>query len=100
MRAPGGTNFELVLSVVALTNSTIALLAAPSFHEGRRSVCVTPCVKARPATNASTMANSRRTCDFMVFRARQRLFAQSQFQMRCERPPAAFGGSPPHGGGE
>src|SRR5262245_42857670 len=23
-----------------------------------------------------------------------------EFQMVCERPPAAFGGSPPHGGGE
>jgi hypothetical protein len=26
--------------------------------------------------------------------------AQLQFEMACERPPAAFGGSPPHGGGE
>jgi hypothetical protein len=26
--------------------------------------------------------------------------AQLQFKMMCERPPAAFGGSPPHGGGE
>ncbi len=23
-----------------------------------------------------------------------------QFKMMCERPPAAFGGSPPQGGGE
>jgi hypothetical protein len=23
-----------------------------------------------------------------------------KIQMVCERPPAAFGGSPPHGGGE
>ena len=26
--------------------------------------------------------------------------AQLQFEMVCERPPAAFGGSPPHGGGD
>src|SRR5262245_32955122 len=26
--------------------------------------------------------------------------AQLQFEMTCDRPPAAFGGSPPHGGGE
>src|SRR5262245_22401257 len=25
---------------------------------------------------------------------------QLQFQMVCDRPPVAFGGSPPHGGGE
>ena len=30
----GGTNFGLPLSVVALTNSTIAFLAAPSFQDG------------------------------------------------------------------
>jgi hypothetical protein len=24
--------------------------------------------------------------------------AKLQFKMVCERPPAAFGGSPPHGG--
>jgi hypothetical protein len=27
-----------------------------------------------------------------------RAVAQLQFEMVCERPPAAFGGSPPHGG--
>jgi len=29
-----------------------------------------------------------------------RRFAAQKFEMVCERPPAAFGGSPPHGGGE
>ena len=39
MRSAGGTNFGLALSVVVLTNSTIACLAAPSFHDGSGSVC-------------------------------------------------------------
>ena len=29
-----------------------------------------------------------------------RRVAHLKFKMMCERPPAAFGGSPPHGGGE
>src|SRR5262245_27939842 len=37
MRASGGTNFGLAESVVALTNSTIACLAGPSFHEDNGS---------------------------------------------------------------
>ena len=39
MRSGGGTNFGLAWSVVACTNSTIAFLAAPSFHEGKR-ICL------------------------------------------------------------
>ena len=39
MRASGGTNFGLPWVVVDWTNSTIAFLAAPSFHEGSGSVC-------------------------------------------------------------
>ena len=38
MRSSGGTNFGPRLSVVALTNSTMACLAGPSFHEGRSVV--------------------------------------------------------------
>jgi hypothetical protein len=36
-RASGGTNFGLVLSVVACTNATIACFAGPSFHDGKGS---------------------------------------------------------------
>src|SRR5262249_43518572 len=69
MRSSGGTNLALVLSVVARTNSDIAFFAAPSFHEGRGSVCGMACVlKARPATIATTEANRRRTYDFMEVR--------------------------------
>jgi hypothetical protein len=35
----GGTYFSLPLSVVTRTNSTIALLAAPSFQDGSGSAC-------------------------------------------------------------
>jgi hypothetical protein len=38
MRSGSGTNVGLPSVVVALTNSTIAFLAAPSFHEGSGSV--------------------------------------------------------------
>jgi hypothetical protein len=38
MRASGGTKFGLPFSVVVLTNSTIAFLAAPSFQDGNGSV--------------------------------------------------------------
>ena len=38
MRASGATNFALPFSVVALTNSTIAFFAAPSFHDGSGSL--------------------------------------------------------------
>src|SRR6266850_1072651 len=62
------TKLGPVLSVVARTNSTIAFLAAPSFHEG--SLCVTACLpKGRLAAIASTEANSRRTYDFVDFMA-------------------------------
>src|SRR5271169_2192892 len=37
MRASGGTNFELLLSVVVLTKSIIACFAAPLFHDGSGS---------------------------------------------------------------
>src|SRR5215471_9717265 len=37
MRSSGATKFELFLSVVALTKSTMAFFAAPSFHEGSGS---------------------------------------------------------------
>src|SRR5262245_15382505 len=37
MRASGATYVGLALSVVAWTNSTMAFLAGPSFHEGRGS---------------------------------------------------------------
>src|SRR5882724_12404680 len=39
MRASGGTNFGLALSVVARTNSTMTCLAGLSFQEGSGSVC-------------------------------------------------------------
>ena len=44
MRASGGTNFGFALSVVACTNSMMAFLAGPSFHEGRGSLwaCALP----------------------------------------------------------
>ena len=38
MRSSGGTKFWLAASVVAFTKSRIAVLAAPSFHEGSGSV--------------------------------------------------------------
>ena len=38
MRSAGGTNLGLPCVVVACTNSTIACLAGPSFHEGSGSV--------------------------------------------------------------
>ena len=44
MRSAGGTNFGLPCVVVAFTNSTIACLAAPSFHEGSGSVWAWACV--------------------------------------------------------
>jgi hypothetical protein len=37
MRSSGGTNFELLLSVVVLTKSMIACFTDPSFHEGSGS---------------------------------------------------------------
>ena len=37
MRSAGGTNLGLPCVVVACTNSTIACLAGPSFHEGSGS---------------------------------------------------------------
>jgi len=37
-RSAGGMNFGLPCVVVVCTNSTIAFLAGPSFHEGSESV--------------------------------------------------------------
>src|SRR5262245_12268689 len=58
MRASGGTNFGLDLSAVAWTNSTIAFLAAPSFHEGSGSVSA--CARAPRASRAPTANASAR----------------------------------------
>jgi hypothetical protein len=42
-----------------------------------------------------------RCLDQALFEPRSgRRATQLQFETACERPPAAFGGSPPHGGGE
>src|SRR4030095_4859625 len=54
MRASGGTNFGLALSVVACTNATIACLAGPSFHDGKGSPCANACA---PTSSAARSAN-------------------------------------------
>ena len=54
MRASGATNFGLLFSVVALTNSTIVYFAAPSFHDGSESVWA--CAWAQGSRN-KTAAN-------------------------------------------
>jgi hypothetical protein len=42
-----------------------------------------------------------RCLDQALFQPRSgRRATQLQFETACERPPAAFGGSPPHGGGD
>ncbi len=60
IRSAGGTNFGLPCVVVVCTNSTIAFLAGPSFHEGSGSVCASACApKASAAPSASMRANMK-----------------------------------------
>src|SRR5262245_3531378 len=62
MRSAGATNLGLPWVVVASTNSTIAFLAAPSFHEGSGSVwAIASALDPSQATSAS-----KRPADRMV----------------------------------
>src|SRR5262245_14630731 len=54
MRSAGGTNCAPPCVVVACTNSTIARLAAPSFHDGRGSVADRAAVLPARATKTIT----------------------------------------------
>src|SRR5262245_35965290 len=58
MRSAGGTNFGLPCEVVACTNSTIALFAAPSFQEesGSPAGCATALPERRVEIAATAMA--------------------------------------------
>src|SRR5262249_60520003 len=63
----GGTKLGLDGSVVACTNSLIAVFAAPSFHEASGSVCAKACgPEARPMAAASTKAKRTRARSFTV----------------------------------
>src|SRR5215469_7971577 len=49
------------------TNSTIAFLAEPSFHEASGSVCARTCVaEAKPTAVATTKTKRTRTCTFIA----------------------------------
>jgi hypothetical protein len=56
MRASGGTNCGLVLSVVALTSSMMACLAGPSFQKDSGSVCACAAVKRSIEGNTASAA--------------------------------------------
>ena len=58
MRSAGGTNCGLPCVVVACTNSTIAFLAAPSFHEGSGSLWA----NALAAKTSAAPSSSARAC--------------------------------------
>src|SRR5262249_57782075 len=60
-RSSWGTNVGLDLSVVFCTNSTIACLAGPSFHEGSGSPCVALCALAT-VIRGQKMAAKAITC--------------------------------------
>src|SRR5208337_3235550 len=62
MRSSGGTYFGLSLSVVASTNSMIAFLAGPSFHDGKRSAA---CAR-RASESTASVVNAMSLIRFMV----------------------------------
>src|SRR5262245_7849313 len=94
MRSSGGTNFGLALSVVARTNSTIAVLAAPSFQDGSGSFRGIVCAaKARLAVMTIAKANRIRTRGFIVRTAclRYRIFrAKSELCSGGRAEPSAI----------
>src|SRR5262245_24269914 len=62
MRSAGGRNWGLPCVVVLCTNSTMAFLAAPSFHDGSGSLCA-PTVTVTSSGAPMTMASSVRNGD-------------------------------------
>src|SRR6516225_8059369 len=60
MRSSWGTNVGLDLSVVFCTNSTIACLAGPSFHEGSGSLCAALCAPATVIKRRKVVAKASR----------------------------------------
>src|SRR5438045_9507501 len=82
MRSSGGTKFGPPVSVVALTKSTMACFAGPSFHEGSGSWAW---VLVKPARVIASRAKVLR----MIFMG---LVADTTFSRCCHAVSAAFGG--------
>ena len=65
MRASGGTNLGLALSVVTLTSSTMVFLAGPSFQDGSGSpdagICASAEMEGSVTDKAGIAANPERT---------------------------------------
>src|SRR5271170_7494696 len=67
MRSSGGTNFELLRSVVSRTKSSIACFAGPSFHEGSTPLEAEVCAEAdvrdvdKMGSNANVEISARRS---------------------------------------
>ena len=67
MRASGGTNVGLALSVVERTKATMACFDAPSFQDGSGSVWATATVlAARPAISSVRSARRVMVPAFML----------------------------------
>src|SRR6266576_1000672 len=64
MRSSGGTNRGLPCVVVALTNSTMACFAGPSFHEESGSAA---CALVAMKTTTQASATVTRFCVCLVF---------------------------------